>query len=78
MNDGEGEGIATIKEFRADWYIMWENDYQANGDHTAKAYLALGEKTTYHQWNSETVEGFVLSSKTLIIRECFVCETFFE
>lgn len=33
-------------------------------------------KTAYHKWNSETMEGFVLSSKPWIIRECFLCETF--
>lgn len=85
LDDREGDGVATMEEFRTicDWFIIWQSDYEANGDHIAKAYLALESKkkkkkrkTAYHKWNSETMEGFVLSSKTWIIRECFLCETF--
>ena len=81
LDDRGGDGVATMEEFRTicDWFIIWQSDYEANGDHIAKAHLALErkkKKTAYHKWNSKTMEGFVLSSKTWIIRECFLRETF--
>lgn len=46
MDDKEGDEVATMEEFSTswDWFIIWQSDYEANGDHIAKAYLALAER----------------------------------